>query len=62
MKFADGRRQWLWLVMVALGSTIVVLGRLAIDGQITAGRLLADLTAIALLVPLFSVKRHHPRS
>jgi ATP-binding cassette subfamily B protein len=57
MKFADARRQWLWLVivMVAVGSTIFVLGRLAIDGQLPAGRLVADLSAVALLVPLFSV-------
>lgn len=57
MKFADARRQWLWLVIVmaAVGSTIFVLGRLAIDGQISAGRLVADLSAVALLVPLFSV-------
>jgi ATP-binding cassette subfamily B protein len=56
-KLADARRQWVWLtvVLVALASTVYLLGDLAIRGEISIGRLIGDLTAAAFMVPMFSV-------
>lgn len=56
-KFSDARRQWICLavVLLAVGSSVYVLGSLAAGGAISIGRLSTDLFAIAALLPLFAV-------
>lgn len=56
-KLADARRQWYWLMLVlaAVATSMYVLGALAVRGHLSIGRLSADITAAALVLPMFSV-------